>query len=307
MVYAIAFTAFSSVALLAWSAFSAVFSDERRVNKRLEGLTAYETSQASAAHPQLKPFSQRVMSPVGESVSKTLGGLAPDEYQESVRRRIVTAGNPHGLDVWRFIASKWLLSLGAGMLLLAVAVFLKVGLLLWLAFFIASVALYWAPDAWLNGVTEARRKAIRIALPDVLDMLTISVEAGLGFDQAIAKLAGTTTGPLPQELARMLQEVQAGTERAVALRRMAERCDVGELSTFVTAIVQAEQMGIPIANVLRIQAREMRLMRRQRAEEQGQKTPVKIVFPLILCILPATLIVVVGPAVVGIGSLFGAW
>lgn len=133
-------------------------------------------------------------------------------------------------------------------------------------------------------------------------MLTISVEAGLGFDQAIAKIVQMSRGPLAEEFARMLQEIQAGASRSDALKRMTTRTEVQELNTFATAIVQAEQLGIPIANVLRVQSKEMRLVRRQHAEEQAQKTPVKIVFPLVLCILPATLIVILGPAVLSIAQ-----
>jgi tight adherence protein C len=139
----------------------------------------------------------------------------------------------------------------------------------------------------------------------MLDMLTISVEAGLGFDQAMAKLVRNSTGPLAKEFARMLQEVQAGVERNQALRHMAQRADVSDLNAFITAIIQADVFGVSVSSVLRTQAKEMRLKRRQYAEEQAQKAPVKLVFPLILCILPATILVILGPAVVSIGRAFG--
>ncbi len=137
-------------------------------------------------------------------------------------------------------------------------------------------------------------------------MLVVSVEAGLGFDAAVSKLVANTTGPLTQELGRMLSEVRAGAARRDALRQLAERTQVPELGTFVTAMVQADLFGISVGNVLRTQASEMRTKRRQQAEEMAQKAPVKLVFPLVLCILPATLLVVLGPAIISIATLFGA-
>lgn len=307
MVTLVAVFAFFAVGLLAWAGLSAVFSDERTVMKRLSGLTSYESSQAAAAHPQLKPFSQRVLAPGGEQVKLALGSIAPAEYRGRVRQKLTLAGSPRGMDADRFVVIKLLVVVAVGALALAVAVFINASALQWLLLAALSVASFWLPDLWLSSAVSARQKQIRLALPDMLDMLTISVEAGLGFDQAISKIVRTSHGPLSEEFGRMLQEIQAGTDRPSALKRMTARTEVPELNAFVTAIVQAEQLGIPVANVLRVQAKEMRLTRRQRAEEQGQKTPVKIVFPLILCILPATLIVILGPAAVSIGKVFGAW
>jgi tight adherence protein C len=141
-----------------------------------------------------------------------------------------------------------------------------------------------------------RADRMRKELPDALDLLTISVEAGLAFDAAMSQVARQTEGPLAEEFFRVLQEMQIGMGRIDAFKAMAERTDVDDIRTFVTALVQADAFGIPIANVLRIQAKEMRLKRSQRAEEQAQKVPVKILFPLIFCILPTLFIVVIGPA-----------
>jgi tight adherence protein C len=291
---------FAAIALLVWAVLSTFFSPERAVSKRLEGLTAYEAGEAAAAHQQLRPFSERVLSPGGARMRQAVTSMTPGASRDRIRQRLLVAGNPRGMDVGRFLGLKVLSAVGVTALVLAVAVITRASALAWLAVILICVASYWLPDFWLSAVVAKRQKEIRTALPDMLDMLTISVEAGLGFDQAIAKIVRMTHGPLAREFARMLQEIQAGTDRSSALKRLTQRNEVPELNTFVTAIVQAEQLGIPIANVLRIQAKEMRLIRRQRAEEQGLKTPVKIVFPLILCILPATLIVIVGPAAVNI-------
>lgn len=300
MEYAFAALLFLSVGLIVWVVLSTFFSEERSVSKRLEGLTAYETAEAGVAHPQLRPFSDRVLSPGWSRVRDGVASAAPKGVSDRIRRQLTLAGNPAGMDVGRFLGLKALSAISVTGLVLALAVLSRASAFAWLVGIVVCVASYWLPDAWLSTAVSRRQRQIRIELPDMLDMLTISVEAGLGFDQAIAKIVRMSHGPLAHEFARMLQEIQAGSTRGDALKRLTTRTDVPELNTFATAVVQAEQLGIPIANVLRVQSKEMRLTRRQRAEEQAQKTPVKIVFPLVLCILPATLIVILGPAVVSI-------
>jgi len=295
------------IALIAWATLGAIFSDERAVAKRLNGLTAYEASEAASANPVLTPFSKRVVRPSGERFTAFLRRLAPSDYTARLRTKLAAAGNPRGMDVGRFLVIKFLTTLGAICLFVGVAVLAGASPLVWLVVIGACVLSFWLADLWLSSRIDARKTAIRRALPDMLDMLTISVEAGLGFDQAVAKLVKTSHGPLAEELGRMLQQVQAGVDRSDALRQLAARCDVPELTTFTTAIVQADILGISISQVLRTQAREMRLLRRQRAEERAQKAPVKIVFPLVLCILPATLIVILGPAIVRISVMLEAF
>jgi len=307
MPYIIAAAVFASVGLAVWALLSTVFSSERAVSRRLADLTNYEAGQAAAAYPQLQPFSQRMLLPGMSKVRGAVADMAPTAYRGGIRHKLVLAGTPRGLDADRFILIKVMLSVGVGALAIGAAVIMNASGVVWLAAIGATVIAFFMPDAWLSGRIQSRQNEIRRQLPDMLDMLTISIEAGLGFDQAIAKIVKLSHTALSRELARALQEIQAGSDRSEALRNLSKRTDVAELNTFITSIVQAEQLGIPIGQVLRTQAKEMRLIRRQRAEEQAQKTPVKIVFPLILCILPATLIVIVGPAAVSIGAVFGAW
>lgn len=170
---------------------------------------------------------------------------------------------------------------------------------------IFAVAGFYLPDIWLRTRISARQLEIRRTLPDMLDMLTISVEAGMGFDAAVARITGSRSGALSEEFAHMLQEIQSGLARREAMRNLAERTQVPELNTFIMSMVQADVFGVSISKVLRTQSRDMRIKRRQFAEEMAQKAPVKIVFPLVLCILPATLIVIAGPAILGIGRVFG--
>jgi tight adherence protein C len=214
-----------------------------------------------------------------------------------VRRRLVLAGSPPALDADRFLALK---VLGA----------VSGPLWFWLAFKsldlggfygVIVIGLLWAisffgPDVWLQRKTDERRHQIAIKLPDVLDLLVISVEAGLGFEQAIDRTVAAVPGPLAEEFSRMLQETRVGVSRADALRAMDERTDVPELRSFILAMVQADTFGVSIGRILRAQADDMRVRRRQRAQEQAQKAPVKMLFPLIFCIFPSLFVVILGPA-----------
>jgi tight adherence protein C len=210
------------------------------------------------------------------------------------------------MTVERFLAAKSMTALGVFLLVLVGGIGgrSRPGVVIFSILVFTPLAFY-GPDLWLRNIVDKRRLEIRRSMPDMLDMLTISVESGLGFDAAVAKLVAASGGALAEEMGRMLQEVQAGLSRRDSLKKMAERTDVREMDSFVTAMIQAEVFGVPTTKVLRTQAEEMRIRRRQFAEEQAQKAPVKVVFPLVLCILPATLIVVVGPAAVAIARAFG--
>lgn len=165
---------------------------------------------------------------------------------------------------------------------------------------IGAAAGFFLPDLLVHNAGLRRQTEIRTALPDVLDLLVVSVEAGLGFDAALDRVARNIDGPLAGELSRVMQEMQIGMSREDALRGLAQRTSVDELKSFVAALVQASDLGIPIGKVLREQGKEMRIKRRQLAEETAQKLPVKITFPVMICIMPALFIVVLGPGVLGI-------
>ena len=161
-----------------------------------------------------------------------------------------------------------------------------------------------APFIVIYDIGVRRQQQVRRQLPDALDLLTLSVEAGLGFDAAMAQVAAVMPGALAREFARMLTEMQMGQRRADAMRALAKRTNVTELRTIMTSLVQAGELGIPIANVLREQSREMRVRRRQRAEEQARKLPVKVIFPLVLCLFPVLFIIVIGPGIINIIKAF---
>jgi len=230
--------------------------------------------------------------------------LSPAGVATVMQRRLDVAGNPGGWTTDRMLAVKGLGLVALG--LLGALYGLRNPALLVVGAGIGAVVGFFLPDVLLHNSGMKRQQQIPRALPDALDMLTICVEAGLGFDAALAQVARNTPGPLAGEFARVLQEMQIGKSRSEAMRSMGDRTTVPELRAFVSAMIQSAELGIPVAHVLREQAKEMRVRRRQRAEAQAQKVPVKITFPLILCLFPALLVIVIGPGIIQIAhSLFG--
>ena len=230
--------------------------------------------------------------------------LSPSNVAVSMQRRLDLAGNPAAWSADRILALKGL-GLLAGVVLGVLYGLHNPGLAI-VAAAVGGGCGFFLPDVLLYNMGVKRQARILVALPDAIDMLTVCVEAGLGFDSGLSQVARNTRGPLAEEFARTLQEMQIGLSRTEALRGMVTRTSVPDLRTFVSAVVQAGELGIPVARVLREQAAEMRIKRRQRAEEQAQKVPVKIMIPLICCIFPALIVVVVGPGIVQImHSLFG--
>ena len=224
--------------------------------------------------------------------------LSPADVGSNMQRKLDVAGNPEGWTPDRMVAVKGLalLALGAIGALLA----LRHPALLVVTGGIGAVAGFFLPDVLLYNAGLKRQQQLALTLPDALDLLTICVEAGLGFDAALAQVARNVQGPLAAEFARVLQEMQIGKSRGEAMRALAERTTSPELRAFVSALTQSTELGIPVANVLREQAKEMRVRRRQRAEAQAQRIPVKITFPLIGCLFPALFVVVLGAGVIQI-------
>ncbi|MDA8319946.1 MAG: type II secretion system F family protein [Actinomycetota bacterium] len=230
--------------------------------------------------------------------------LSSSSVLPSLQRRLDVAGNPGAWTVDRMLAAKGLCML-VGLLLGGLfglhSPVLAIGYAL-----IGGAGLFFLPDLLLYNHGIKRQARVLADLPDAIDLLTVCAEAGLGFDAALAQVARNTAGPLAEEFSRSLQEMQIGRSRADALRGMVARTSAPDLRIFVSAVVQAGELGIPVARVLREQAAEMRVKRRQRAEEQAQKVPVKIMFPLIVCIFPALLVAIIGPGIIQIAhSLFG--
>jgi tight adherence protein C len=274
------------------------------VARSLAAVEAIKAAPESMRGDLDRPFHERVTGPLFARLVDLGRRFTPSDQSARIKRKLDLAGNPAGGDADRVLGFKMLCGfVGAGLGFLVPLMF---GNALWAIVFGIGLAVlgYFAPNLMLYQMAYDRSQRIQRELPDALDMLVISVESGLGFDAALAQVARNTDGPLADEFFRSLQEMQLGTGRSDALRALADRTDVSDLRGFVTAMVQADAFGIPIANVLRIQAREMRIRRSQRAEEAAQKVPVKILFPLIFCILPALFIVILGPAAIQIGRAF---
>jgi tight adherence protein C len=285
------------LALFAFLGTIGVLTVERsQVSRSLAAVRSIDTLHPSKA-PSSVTFDERVLRPAILRLTKLGKRFTPAGQVERIQKKLDVAGNPARWDPDRIIAFK-MLGLFVGVLLgILVPMALHSSVMVRVAAPIGAAVLgYFTPDLTLYQIGAKRTERMRRELPDAMDMLTISVEAGLGFDAALAQVARNTQGPVAEEFFRVLQEMQIGLGRSDALRALGERTNLPELRTFVTAMVQADAFGIPIADVLRVQAHEMRLKRSQRAEEMAQKVPVKILFPLIFCIMPALFIVVIGPA-----------
>jgi tight adherence protein C len=230
--------------------------------------------------------------------------LTPPAMVQGLSRWLDLAGNPTWLDLDEVLAAKGLLLFAGGLVGLLAGVLIAGPLTLLLLVIVGAAGGFFAPDLLVLHLAQQRQEEIRRTLPDIMDTLVVTVEAGLGFEAAIAEVVHNGRGPIVGEFARVLHEMQIGRPRVDALREMMPRTNVAELKAFASAVVQATTLGIPMAKVLRQQSAEMRIRRRQRAEELAQKVPIKILFPMIFCIFPALFVVIIGPGVLRLMALF---
>jgi tight adherence protein C len=270
------------------------------VQQRLEQLVVQPKSLEELELQQ--PLAERVLRPIVQRLSRIASRGDSGGLIARADAKLEKAGYPGGLRGADWMGVKILstivLGVAVGLLMLLVG---KVQLAL--IFGIAGAGLgYMAPEFWLGGRARKRSFAMVLQLPDALDLLTISVEAGLGFDAALAKVVEKMEGPLITEFRQALAEIRMGRTRRDALRDVVARADSQPISNFIGAIVQAEQLGVPIAKVLQIQSQQLRVERRQRAEELAAKAPVKMLFPMVGCIFPTIFIVILGPAIITVIS-----
>jgi tight adherence protein C len=265
------------------------------VQQRLDGYV--ERGDAVDNEEMQRSFGGRVIVPALRRVLRLFGRLAPQRSMAEVQVMLIRAGEPGGLSAIDFVGLRLLAMalLGGGTLLLAGK---NVSLSTALLYAVILAALgYLVPIFWLRSRMRARQHEITRALPDALDMLTIGVEAGLAFESALVRVGEKWSNALTREFRRAVGEMRVGTSREDALQRMAGRCGVPDLDTFVAVLVQSSQLGVSIAQVLHSQAAEMRIKRRQRAEELAREASIKITFPLVFLIFPAMFVVILGPAV----------
>jgi tight adherence protein C len=249
-----------------------------------------------------QPFMERTFRPLAVRLSRSAGRVASTSFSEKTEKRLALAGNPGDLRV-----ADWLAVKAVGAIVGAILFFLLFGVVGLLGFpFLIAVLLagvgglfgYTIPEFWLGGRVKKRQKAILMMIPDALDLLTISVRAGLGFDAALGKVVEKLVGPLSDEFRRALAEVRVGKARREALRDIVPRTEVQPLTNFIGAFIQAEQLGVSISKVRQVQSEQLRIERRQRAEEQAAQAPIKMLFPLDGCIFPSLFAVILGPALI---------
>ena len=296
---------FVGVGLIIYSVL-AQMDEKAGLRDALRSLDDYEV-ESVRDQELLTPLKERISAPMVDLFSRFGSRFNPPEFVEGIKKQHVRAGIYSPDKVERFLAMRILgfLFIPAWILMTLTINPLGVGgktriLTLFLGGVIGAVG----PTSQLKKKVERRQKSIQRALPDVMDLLVISVEAGLGFEQALDRVIQNVPGDLSDEFSRVLGESRAGSSRSDALRAMDERCDIPEVRSFVLAMIQADTCGVSIGRVLRSQSDELRVRRRQKAQEQAQKAPVKMMIPMVFCIFPALFVVVIGPAMINISESF---
>lgn len=297
MLLAITIMSFASSFLLVYSILSYVKRDSLAISSRLNGIrdpeSGYENSELN------NPLFTRALKPILDSISKFMLKITPAEIISSLEAKIIKGGNPGNLTVNEWVNIQALLAAGPPALTFLICRESKANIGITVLFIAAEIVLAFVlPGFILGKIITARQKVIQNSLPDVIDLLTVSVEAGLGFDGALMKVVEKKPGPLAAEFEKVLQEIKVGRQKREALKDMAHRIDIQDLTAFVGSVIQADQFGVGIANVLRIQAEQIRLRRRQRAQERAMKVPVKMLLPMVIFIFPTLFIVLLGPVII---------
>lgn len=287
---------FISVAGLGYFLSVTWFEKVVRIRRRLERLKPAVTSETTGPSDLENPLFIRLFGPLIAKLSGFVMKYTPVNINDQAEHLLESAGYPWNLRVRDYLVIKMTVLLGVPVLvyLITGAANHRLGLVNTGAALLLALII---PDFILKRLAVLRRQKIIAALPDVLDLLTVSVEAGLGFDQALLKMTEKTKGPLTEEFKRVLNEMRIGKTRRDALRELSIRTGVDDLQTFTAAIIQADQLGVSIGNVLRIQSRQLRERRRLKAEEKAQKAPVKMLIPMIIFIFPCLFIILLGPGV----------
>ena len=297
----------AAIGLALWAVLGH-FNEKAVVRSSLRQLEGYEVENVRDQE-LLAPISERALLPVLGGLTNLGRRFTPVGYVDSVRKKFIYAGNGSADAVDRFLAVRVITVLLTPFAFILMYVWNPIGadgMTQFLAFALLAFALLAGPDAILSRRVQERQHELQVSLPDVLDLLTISVEAGLGFEQALDRTISAVPGALSEEFARMLGEVRAGASRSEAMRAMEQRTNVPEVRSFVLAILQADTFGVSIGRVLRAQAEEMRIKWRQLAQERAQKAPVKMLIPMVFCIFPALFVIVIGPAIINIRNAFSS-
>lgn len=297
MLYLIFLLAFLSVFLLVYSILGVVMRRKQSVQIRLESLAKEQTGTLNNELNQ--PLFSRILRPMLDSSSKMIMKVTPKEIITSLEKKIIMAGSPKNMTVKDLINYQVLISIGLPVITIAAGYYLGAtpgGMIMFILVEIASGLVL--PNFALGKNITRRQKKIQNSLPDVIDLLTVSVEAGLSFDGALVKVVDMMPGPLALEFDKVLQEIKVGRQKKDALKDMADRVNIQDLTTFLGSVIQADQFGVSIGNVLRLQSEQMRQKRRQRAQEKAFKAPVKMIIPMVIFIFPTLFSVLLGPVVI---------
>lgn len=306
MLLFIAILAFITIFLLVYLLLTAYIPTTGAIEMRLRALENSGKGRSDIDEELAKPFSKRILAPFAKGLAQFFSWLAPQSLRNIMEEKMMMAGGFGKLTVDEFLVVCGVFALClpgviGGLLLIIKAPSNKVAGISMIAFVVGLVM----PILLVNQKISKRKVSMQKDLPDVLDLLTVSVEAGLAFDGALAKLTEKMKGGLVEEFTRVLQEIRMGVTRRDALVALGKRCNVPDLSLFTTSLIQADQLGVSIGNVLRVQSVSMREKRKQRAEEKAMKAPIKMMLPLVLFIFPTIFIVLLGPAMIQIITTFG--
>ena len=298
---------FLTVFIVSYIALKTYAPVEGAAEMRLRALDAMTQNRTDLDEELSLPFSQRILSPLSGSVATRIARLTPRSIREMVGEKLAAAGGLQGMGANEFLLLILFLSFALPLItaMLAMVAGAPVHQIVGFSLYAFALGLY-LPFFILNRKIKSRRRSMVRDLPDVLDLLTVSVEAGLGFDGALHKLSEKMKGALVEEFSRLLNEIRVGVPRRNALVAMAGRCNLEDVSVFTTSLVQADQLGVGIGNVLRVQSAAMREKRRQRAQAAAMKAPVKMLLPLVMFIFPTIFVILLGPAVIQLIASFGA-
>jgi len=299
MLWVILAGSFLSGALFIYGGYLLLASEKMAIRFRLENIKAGRRKEKDLDEDLQKPFFERIIRPLLNWLANVTKKFTPAKKRAGLEKKLILAGNPGGLTTTEFIALHYSIAVVLGICGYVFGYLGHWGPLLNIMWALWGIILgYLLVYMYLNVRIKYRQAEITKDLPDVLDLLTVSVEAGLGFDAALQRVVQKTKGAISMEFGKTLQEIKMGKQRREALKDLALRTGVDDLNTFISAIIQADQLGVSIGNVLRLQSEQMRRKRRQRIEEKAMKAPIKMLIPLVLFIFPTIFIVLLGPAAI---------
>jgi len=291
--------------LIFYSFVGVFYRNQKVISIRLDRISKEDIKGIEAELNQ--PLFVRIIRPILDDISKVIIRIAPKDLTSVFEKKVIMAGSPFNLSIKDWINLQVMIILGLPFVTAGMAYLIKLDIRAIVFIVISEMCLgLLFPNLILNSKIKERQKSITNALPDVLDLLTVSVEAGLGFDGALAKVIDKMPGPIADEFDNVLNEMKVGKSKRDALKDMADRVNINDLTTFIGSIIQADQLGVSIGNVLRIQSDQIREKRRQRAKEKAMKAPVKMLIPMLLFIFPTIFVVLIGPVAIKVLHTFAS-